>query len=67
MKKLENFFKLAAFGITLSMPACASTPAPMQQCLQNCKEIIIRSLIENDPNLSAPIPTNLEDDVIDDV
>lgn len=44
MKKL---FKMASFGLILSLPACSTMPMPLYQCLQGCKETIIKALIED--------------------
>lgn len=34
----------AQMGIVLSLPSCASFTPSVNQCLQNCKELIIEAL-----------------------
>lgn len=56
---MKNLFKMASFGIILSLPACSTMPMPLNQCLQNCKETIIKALIE-DSGFELTNPSNEE-------
>lgn len=41
---MKKFLMFAQMGIVLSLPSCASFTPSVNQCLQNCKELIIEAL-----------------------